>query len=1066
MTQMMNQTMKTLTKIRLINWHYFINETITVKGSVLFSGENASGKSTILDAIQMVLTTNSSKFNPAANAKSKRDLRGYVRCKTGEEGNTYVRSEGPVISYVALEFYEETQGRFFVLGVKMDSPDVEADINKKWFCVEGELSSLTFIVNGKPALDKEFTQNGKKIPLESQVGRAKEIFKSRLGRLDNTFPDMIIKAMAFRPMDHVKDFINKFILPKNNIRTDLLQENIRNLREMQKLITEVKSQIDQLRKIVNKADVIEEYDHKILVVDILLKIAVLEDKKNSLQEIVNEKEKNRTLLEVSKKELENSKSELEEAQRRLNELRIALANNEVGRLIEKIEESIRKIKEERERKQLDVQGYETQLQNIKKASVSIDRCSAIVRDLTIKTMSQEEKAASVETLVSVLSERKETAYSENADLSHSKKDYIEKLQDLETRIEALSKNKPVYDVYTTMLLRAINEEFQNRKIQSEARIFADLLEVSDPEWRNAVEGYLNTQRMNIIVEPQYYDIAAQVYDRIRNKVHSVGVVNTTKISEDTETVPNSLFEVVHSDNRYARAYASYLLGRVTRCESVGELKLHKIAITKECMKYQGHVLSKINPAIYATPFLGREAIRIQLNNARQETTILKAQLMTIEESIKTNNSLISLISACNFDTFRSKLFSTEELREIQRRLQSEEAELKEAKKNPTFIELYTKCDAAEKAAQQAQKKRDSLTSELSNRERDLRENEQKEQQLREEIVVAERDKDALVGSNIGAQQEALERYNESIRNKTAGKTAENYAPVRVKYINYKNSALQDLSALQAVYKDGDFGTGMDVMQEYRRDLEKLEKSDLILYEDKLAKAQTDCELEFRENFLVKMRENIARADTQFAELNRALKGTYYGNDSYKFELGPNPNRENLYNMITSDINIGEGTLFSALFNEKYHAEMEELFSQLTDENLNGTSVLEELTDYRSYLDYEIWVISKDGKRQRFSKTYGEKSGGETQTPYYVAIAASFAQMYSGRETTRIVMLDEAFNNMDEERIESMMQFLRSQNFQIILAAPPARMEIIGEYVDSIYLAIRMNNTSTVEEYFL
>ena len=162
MTQMMNQTMKTLTKIRLINWHYFINETITVKGSVLFSGENASGKSTILDAIQMVLTTNSSKFNPAANAKSKRDLRGYVRCKTGEEGNTYVRSEGPVISYVALEFYEETQGRFFVLGVKMDSPDVEADINKKWFCVEGELSSLTFIVNGKPALDKEFTQNGKK----------------------------------------------------------------------------------------------------------------------------------------------------------------------------------------------------------------------------------------------------------------------------------------------------------------------------------------------------------------------------------------------------------------------------------------------------------------------------------------------------------------------------------------------------------------------------------------------------------------------------------------------------------------------------------------------------------------------------------------------------------------------------------------------------------------------------------------------------------------------------------------------------------------------------------------
>ena len=95
---MTNQQMKILTKIRLINWHYFVDETIRINGSVLFSGENASGKSTILDAIQFVLTANASHFNPAANEKSKRDLRGYVRCKTGEEGNTYVRNSGAVIS--------------------------------------------------------------------------------------------------------------------------------------------------------------------------------------------------------------------------------------------------------------------------------------------------------------------------------------------------------------------------------------------------------------------------------------------------------------------------------------------------------------------------------------------------------------------------------------------------------------------------------------------------------------------------------------------------------------------------------------------------------------------------------------------------------------------------------------------------------------------------------------------------------------------------------------------------------------------------------------------------------
>ena len=74
--------MKKLCRIRLINWHYFVNETISVNGSCLITGENTAGKSTILDAIQLVRTTNQRKFNTAANEKSNRNLKGYVRCKT------------------------------------------------------------------------------------------------------------------------------------------------------------------------------------------------------------------------------------------------------------------------------------------------------------------------------------------------------------------------------------------------------------------------------------------------------------------------------------------------------------------------------------------------------------------------------------------------------------------------------------------------------------------------------------------------------------------------------------------------------------------------------------------------------------------------------------------------------------------------------------------------------------------------------------------------------------------------------------------------------------------------
>ena len=86
--------MKTLTRIRLINWHLFENTTVECKGSTYFIGINGAGKSTILDAVQFALVGGQRdvRFNQAALAGGKRSLAGYVRGELGTEGQRPTRS--------------------------------------------------------------------------------------------------------------------------------------------------------------------------------------------------------------------------------------------------------------------------------------------------------------------------------------------------------------------------------------------------------------------------------------------------------------------------------------------------------------------------------------------------------------------------------------------------------------------------------------------------------------------------------------------------------------------------------------------------------------------------------------------------------------------------------------------------------------------------------------------------------------------------------------------------------------------------------------------------------------
>jgi uncharacterized protein YPO0396 len=171
------------------------------------------------------------------------------------------------------------------------------------------------------------------------------------------------------------------------------------------------------------------------------------------------------------------------------------------------------------------------------------------------------------------------------------------------------------------------------------------------------------------------------------------------------------------------------------------------------------------------------------------------------------------------------------------------------------------------------------------------------------------------------------------------------------------------------------------------------------------------------------------------------------------------------------------TLFSDAFQKKYRDVVEELFNQIID---TGESLLtadkreilsknlEKYTDYRTYLDFDLIVTDDEGRESRLSRVISKKSGGETQTPFYISVLASFAQLYrikqQANNTARIIVFDEAYSKMDHQRIKESINLIRKLGLQVILSAPTEKIGDIAPLVDRNLCVTRIKNETIIRAF--
>ena len=916
--------MKKLCRIRLINWHRFANELIELDDSVLLSGENGAGKSTLLDAIQFVVTCSKVHFNKAAHEKGKRNLNSYMRCKTGREDRPYERS-GEITSHIALEFWEEGRKQFFIVGAVMDSASEEKEPNVGWYLLENRrLADELFLRGNQVKSISVFrgTNKGIKIFANTQT-EAKKMVQARFGRLEDKFFSLIPKALAFKPIHDIKDFVYSYVLDEKEVNIDALKENVRSYQDLERMLQDVKNRIAKLEAINEKEAEVENglrrdrfQEYYLARVDVEL-----------TQEARGDAKARRDGAQMREKEQKRREEELQEARRQrqqlITDLSVELNTDKEYQALHELEQQETVLKgllaaDKEEMKALH-KAVKAALADVQKL-LQVKDADGCVKEYAAFLEKLEECESLVDVslcLEKVLSYKKnmyEKVLRKLAETRVELNGCQKELSDLKNRIEQLEKKRLTYPDSVTQLRQRIKEQLRQVGRSSEVRVLCELLDIVNPAWQNAVEGYLNNQRFYLLVEPEDFDLALSVYDRMREnrKAYGVGLINTGKLEKYDEVPAGSLAEVVTSASIWAKRYVNMVLGKVHMCQKYQDLKLYPVAITRQCMRYQNHVVSAIKPEVYETPYIGAEAYLRQLEQCRRQQEALQEQEAALEEKISQLEFVTKPLDTAADVDLKYRLPALEEKRKHEKQL----ADCREAMKclhaNQTLIQKRLHLEELQRSMSQL------------------------DTEIREAVM--------------------LQGY-----------------------------------------------------PEFLAEYDKLKNSRLLEYEEKVYKARQAAEDEFREQFLSRLQENIKQAQNEFKELNRSLGEIHFSREQYEFLYEPSRKLKKFYQMIMDDFNVMQGeSIFSSLFSQNHREVIEELFEKLALDDENSAKTLEEYTDYRTYMDYDIKITGEDQSYMLYSKVSREKSGGETQTPFYITVAASFMQLYRnsiGGDAIGLVMLE-------------------------------------------------------------
>ena len=1122
---------KHLKRVLLIHWHFYTHQLIELDQINFLTGKTGVGKTTIIDALQVVLLgdTNARRFfNKAANEKSERTLEGYLAGEYGDDGDRASRSlrQGRFSSIVACEFQDSETQRMFTVGSVFDSYDVGKWANQ-WFIFGDRIPEHHFIGQDQTPMDiGRFRAWIRHLPERTryQLPASNQQYQNQLaaylGGLKKNYFTLFRRAVAFTPIQDITSFITDYICEADrSIDIHELKENLRHYRRLELQAAQIKAQVDHLREGIDlyreyqneaanhrlfsflvrrgeQADILEQVKAKELelaeqearLASLVEQLARLDEEMHGLQSDLADLEQERYGSDLYKK-LQDLQENIARTQDTIDAIErqsataIAYIRQKAGQFARAAEQAAHlagqvagtgneppdpglaaeasRLEEALAQPGLGLAAPAAELAKACRTLTGLDEQAAL-RQLGDLAGSLRQLAGRMKQFSGA------AAYSAHM-LESKKTDVSQALQQAKKQLQELNQGIKQFPNPGIKRLQALLESELSARYGRPIPVWiiADELEIAQPRWTDALEGYLHTQKFYLLVEPAWFEEALVLYDEAKGRLnlYDIGLIDIERLGAEKPLArPGSLAEKVRTDNPLVRLFVDYVLGDVICCDRTGDLRHHRKAITDSCMLYQNFVARQLNPARYRDRTIGKSAIRAQIA-ALEKRIVLLDRFQAAAAAL--GGPLADWAALGGFgeyetDTLATTLGQLGEKHHLTERLTALKQE-RSALDLSWLDRLITRIGQVK-----------GLLKEKEALHRDLLANRYKQeagiglmrdQELPELNRQANELSDAIrshfsanwleeTGEPRFAAEYSQRGSGQAVRNAFFSPQNRSESQKKVKW----ERVLTNRAEFNRLYQ-ASVSITAENNSAFEQRLARLEQEKLPEYLDQIKQAQKLAYEQFQSDFLGKLKESIDAVTENIRGLNRTLKDRSWGNERFQFVVEPDPNYRRFYDMIMDDLLMQGYSITYAAFREKHGETIDELFRQIlaVDDDVSGDkrSELDRNIDaycnYRTYLRFDLHTIDENNEVQRLSRTLRKKSGGETQTPYYIAMLAAFVQLYRigdrNRSCLQLIIFDEAFSKMDGERIRESIRLLRRIGFQCLISAPPDKIADIAPLVD-------------------